>query len=58
MLLLQVTMLLEMDFLGNPDPGIGTRAFLPFLALAGRLLGRFWFALLVGADVFYHLQWS
>jgi hypothetical protein len=41
MLLAQVAMLLKMDFLGNPGCRIGTRAFLPFLALVGRLLGRF-----------------
>jgi hypothetical protein len=41
MLIAQVTMLLKADFLGNPDRGIGTRAFLPFLILVRRLLGRF-----------------
>ncbi len=41
MLLAQVAMLLKADFLGNPDCGIGTRAFLPFLALVRRLVGRF-----------------
>jgi hypothetical protein len=50
MLLAQVAMLLKADFLGNPDRGIGTRVFLPFLAPVRRLLGRFRFALLVGAD--------
>jgi hypothetical protein len=52
MLLAQVAMLLKADFLGNPDCGIGTRVFLPFLILVRRLLGRFRFALLVGADAF------
>ena len=50
MLLAQVAMLLKMDFLGNPGRRIGTRACLPFLAFVGRLLGRFRFAHLVGAD--------
>jgi hypothetical protein len=50
MLLAQVAVLLKADFLGNPGHGIGTRAFLPFLTLVGRLLRRFRFALLVGAD--------
>ncbi len=58
MVLAQVAMLLKADFLGNPDCGIGTRAFLPFLALVRRLLGRFRFALLVGADVFDCFQRS
>ncbi len=44
--------------LGNHDRGIGTRAFLPFLALVRRLLGRFRFALLVGADAFDCFQQS
>ncbi len=39
MLLAQVAVLLKMDFLGNPGRRICTRAFLPFLALVGRLLG-------------------
>ncbi len=58
MLLTQVAMLLEADFLGNPDRRIGTRAFLSFLALVKRLLGRyqFAFALLIGADAFDRLQ--
>ncbi len=56
MLLAQVAVLLKMDFHGNPGRRIGTRAFLPFLVLLGRLLGRFWFALLVGADEFDCLQ--
>ncbi len=56
MLLSQVAVLLKMDFLGNPDCGLGTRVFLPFLALIGRLLIRFRFSLLIGADAFDHLQ--
>ena len=58
MLLAQVAMLLEADFLGNPGHRIGTKAFLPFLALVGRLLRRFQFALLVGADAFDCFQQS
>ena len=58
MVLAQVAMLLKADFLGNPDCGIGTRGFLPFLALVRRLLGRFRFALLVDADVFDCFQQS
>jgi hypothetical protein len=61
MLLAQVAMLLKTDFLGNPGQKIGTRAFLPFLTLVGRLLRflvRIQFALLVGADVFDHFQQS
>ncbi len=58
MLLAQVAVLLKMDFLRNPGSRIGARAFLPFLALVGRLLGRFWFILLVGADAFDCLQQS
>ncbi len=58
MLLAQVAMLLKADFLGNPDCGIGTRVFLPFLALVRRLLGRFLFALLKGADAFDCFQQS
>ncbi len=54
MLLAQVAVLLKLDFLGDPGRRIGTRALLPFLALVGRLLGRFQFALLVGADTFDH----
>ena len=59
MLLSQVAMLLKVDFLGNPDRRIGTRAFLPFLALIGRLVGFLkiiQFALLVGADAFNCFQ--
>jgi hypothetical protein len=56
MLLAQVAMLLKTDLLGNPGRRIGTRALLPFLTLFGRLLGRFRFALLVGADAFDPLQ--
>jgi hypothetical protein len=52
MLLAQVTMLLKANLLGHSDGSLGTRAFLPFLALVRRLLGRFRFALLVGADAF------
>jgi hypothetical protein len=52
MLLAQVAMLLKIDFLGNPGHRTGTRGFLPFLALVGRLIRRFQFALLVGADAF------
>jgi hypothetical protein len=58
MLLAQVAMLLKADFLGNPDRRLGTRAFLPFLALVRRLLRRFRFALLVGADAFDRFQQS
>jgi hypothetical protein len=58
LLLAQVAVLLKMDFLGNPGRRIGTRALLPFLALVGRLLGRFQFALLVGADAFNCFQRS
>ncbi len=58
MLLAQVAMLLKADFLGNPGRGLGTRAFLPFLALVRRLLRRFLFALLVGADAFDRFQRS
>jgi hypothetical protein len=56
MLLAQVPMLLKVDFLENPDRGIGFRTFLPFFALVRRLLRRFRFALLVGADAFDHFQ--
>ncbi len=44
-------MYLKVAFLGNPDRRIGTRAFLPFLALIGRLvrfLESIQFALLTG----------
>jgi hypothetical protein len=58
MLLAQVAILLKADFLGNPDRGIGTRAFLPFLALVRRLLGRFQLALLVVADAFDYFKLS
>jgi hypothetical protein len=57
----QVAMLLKADFLGNSGRRIGTRAFLPFLALIGRLLRflvRIQLALLVGADAFDHFQQS
>ena len=45
--------LFKADFLGNPDCRISTKAFLPFLAFVGRLVGFLkiiQFALLVGAD--------
>ncbi len=58
MLLAQVAVLLKTDFLGNLGRRIGTRAFLPFVALVGRLLRRFQFALLVGADTFDRLKQS
>jgi hypothetical protein len=58
MLLAQVTMLLETNFFGHPGHSLGTRVFLPFLALVRRLLGRFQFALLVGADAFNCFQQS
>ncbi len=57
-ILAQVAMLLKTDFLGNPGRRIGTMAFLPFLTLVGKLLGRFQFALLVGADAFNRFQQS
>ncbi len=56
MLLAQVAMLLKANLPGHTDRSLGTRAFLPFLALVRRLLGRFLFSLLVGADAFNHLQ--
>jgi hypothetical protein len=52
MLLAQVAMLLEANFLGHPDRSLSTRVYLPFLALVRRLLGGFRFAFLVGADAF------
>ncbi len=52
MFLAQVAVLLKAEFLGNPGRRFGTRALLPFLALVRRLLRRFQFALLVGADAF------
>ncbi len=58
MLCAQVAMLLKTDFVGNPGRRIGTRAFLPFLAIVGRLLRRFQFAPLVGADAFNRFQQS
>jgi hypothetical protein len=42
MLLAQVAMLLKANFLGHSDRSLGTRAFLPFLALVRRLLKRFY----------------
>ncbi len=56
MLLAQVAMLLQANLLGHSHHSLVTRAFLPFLALVRRLLGRFRFALLVGADAFNCLQ--
>ncbi len=50
MLLAQVAMLLEADFLGNPGRRLGIRTFLSFLALVSNFLGRFQFGLLLGAD--------
>jgi hypothetical protein len=50
MLFAQVAMLLEADFLGNPGRRLGTRMFLPFLALGGSFLGKLWFGLFVCAD--------
>ncbi len=61
MLLAEFAMLLKLDFLGYPDRRIGTRVFLPFLALIGRLVGFLKiirFALLVGADAFNRFQLS
>jgi hypothetical protein len=58
MLLAQVAVHLKVDFLGNPGHRIGTRALLPFLALVGRLLGRFQLALLAGEDAFDCFQRS
>jgi hypothetical protein len=58
MLLAQVAVLLKLDFLRNPGRRISTRALLPFLALVGRLLRRFQFTLLVGADAFDCFQQS
>jgi hypothetical protein len=52
MLLAQVAVLLKTGFLGNPGRRIGTRTFVPSLALVGRLLRKFQFSLLVGADAF------
>jgi hypothetical protein len=58
MLLAQVAMLLKTDILGNPGRRTGTRVFLPFLPRVRRLLGRFQFALLVGANAFECFQQS
>ncbi len=58
LLLTHVAMLLKANLLGHPKGRLGTRAFLLFLALVRRLLGRFRFALLVGADAFNRLQRS
>jgi hypothetical protein len=49
-LLAQVAMLLEMDFLGNPGHRLSTRTLLPFLALMRSYLGRFQLGFLVGTD--------
>ena len=56
MLLAQVAMLLKANLLWHTNRSLGTRAFLPFLALVRRLLGRFRFALLVGTHAFNRLQ--
>jgi hypothetical protein len=56
MLLAQVLILLKANLLWHTDCSLGTRAFLPFLALVRRLLGRFQFALLVGTEAFNRLQ--
>jgi hypothetical protein len=58
MLLALVARLLKTNLLGHCNSSLGTRAFLPFLALVRRLLGRFRFALLVSADAFNCLQQS
>jgi hypothetical protein len=55
-LLAQVAMLLKANLLRHTDCSLGSRAFLPFLALVRSLLGRFQFALLVGTDAFNHHQ--
>jgi hypothetical protein len=58
-LLAQVAMLLsKANLLRHMDRSLGTREFLPFLALVRRLLGRFQFALLVGTHMFNRLQRS
>jgi hypothetical protein len=54
--LAQVAMLLKVDFLGNPGHRLGTRMFLPFLALVRSFLRRFQLGLLVGADALDHLK--
>ncbi len=55
----QVTMLLsKANLLWHMDHSLGTREFLPFLALVRRLLRRFQFALLVGTHAFNCLQRS
>ncbi len=56
MLLAQVAMLLEVDFLGNPGCRLHTRMFLPFLALGRSFLRKFLFGLLVGADALNPLK--
>jgi hypothetical protein len=50
MLLAKVRMLLEADFLENLCCRLGTRLFIPFLALVRSFLRRFQFGLLVDAD--------
>jgi hypothetical protein len=55
-LLSQVAMLLKANLLWHMIRSLGTRAFLPFLALVRRLLERFQFALFVGTDAFNRLQ--
>ncbi len=54
--LAQVAMLLAREILGNPGHRLGTRTFLPFLALMRSFLGRFHFGLLVGADALNGLK--
>ncbi len=49
-LLAQVAMLLEMDFLGNPGHRFGTRMLLPFLSLVRSFLRRFQLNILMGTD--------
>ncbi len=56
LLLAEFAMLLKSDFLGHPNRSLATSAFLSFLTLVRRLLGRFRFALLVGADAFDRFQ--
>ncbi len=55
----RVLKLLKADFLGNLDRRFGTRAFLPFLTLIGRLVGFLKiirFAFFIGADAFNRFQ--
>jgi hypothetical protein len=58
MLLAQIAMLLEADFLGNPGRRLGTRMLLSFLVLVRSFVGRFQFGLLVGADTLNWFKWS